>query len=128
MKMSKQDIENVEKQWLEAFNSGDTAGVAAQYTDNARLLAPNTDLIEGRAGIQEFIGGFVATKAQLSFKLIEVHEGGDLAVAIGRYEMDIPTDGETNHDSGKYIEVYRRQGDGSWLMVDDIFNSNLPAQ
>jgi ketosteroid isomerase-like protein len=35
--------------------------------------------------------------------------------------------GEPQKDSGKFIEVWRRQGDGSWKIADDIFNSSLPA-
>jgi uncharacterized protein (TIGR02246 family) len=125
--MSRQDIENGEKTWQEAFNSGDAKGVAKLYTENARLLPPNFDIVEGRKGIEEFIGGFIATKAQLDLSTFEVHEGGDLAVAVGRYEMDTPTDGGTDHDSGKYIEVWQRQSDGSWLLREDMFSSNLPV-
>ncbi len=124
---SRQEIENFEKQWQEAFNSGDAPGVAALYAENARILPPNGDIVEGRAAIEGFVGGFIASKAQLNLSVIDVEEGGDLTVAVGRYEMDIPTDGETEHDSGKYIEVYRKQSDGSLLMIDDMFSSNLPA-
>jgi ketosteroid isomerase-like protein len=34
---------------------------------------------------------------------------------------------EPQRDRGKYIEVWRRQTDGSWLIADDIFNSSEPA-
>ena len=29
-------------------------------------------------------------------------------------------------DHGKYIEIWRRQSDGSWKVALDIFNSDLP--
>ena len=66
--------------------------------------------------------------ARGAFSLITVHESPDLCVAVGRYEMEVrPDGGEPARDLGKYVEVWARQGDGSWLMVDDIFNSSLPA-
>jgi ketosteroid isomerase-like protein len=30
-------------------------------------------------------------------------------------------------DSGKYLEVFRKQADGSWKNARDAFSSNLPA-
>lgn len=122
--MTKKDIEGREAEWLSAFNSGDAAGVARIYAADARLLPPNSGIVEGRAGIEGFIKEFVATRAQLSFTLLSVHESADMCAAVGTYEMEIP--GAPN-DSGKFIEVWRRQPDGSWLIADDIFNSSLPA-
>ena len=29
-------------------------------------------------------------------------------------------------DDGKYIEIWKRQADGSWKIAYDIFNSDLP--
>jgi ketosteroid isomerase-like protein len=33
---------------------------------------------------------------------------------------------EPIHDQGKFIEIHRRQSDGSWLIMMDIFNTDLP--
>lgn len=44
---------------------------------------------------------------------VEAFNGGDAA--------------GTQADAGKFIEIWTRQPDGSWLISDDIFNSDLPA-
>jgi uncharacterized protein (TIGR02246 family) len=126
--MSKKDVEAGEKRWLEAFNGGDAAGVAQQYEADARLMAPNAPIQQGQAAIEAFVKEFVATEAQLSFALLTIHETPDLSVAVGTYVMTIPVPGgEPQQDEGKFVEVWRRQADGSWKIADDIFNSDLPA-
>jgi uncharacterized protein (TIGR02246 family) len=124
--MSKQNVENGEKLWLDAFNGGDAAGVVGQYGQNARLLPPSSDIVEGRDALLQFVQGFLATGAKLSFELIKVYETPDVCTAVGRYEMTFPAGGGgPERDLGKYIEVWVRQSDGSWLIEDDMFNSNL---
>ena len=122
--MSRQDVEAGEQKWLKAFNGGDASGVAACYQQDARLMPPNSEIVEGRAGIEAFTKEFVQTGAQLSFKLLTVHESPDACTAVGQYEMEIPG---MPSDRGKFMEVWRRQSDGSWQIADDIFNSSLPA-
>jgi uncharacterized protein (TIGR02246 family) len=124
--MSRADIEAGEARWLEAFNGGDAHGVAQLYTERGRILPPNADIVEGRDAIEAFGKEFLAMNATLSFELLTVHETPDLCVAVGQYEMDLrPPGADPQQDRGKYIEVWTRQGDGSWLIVDDIFNSPL---
>lgn len=126
--MSRSDIEAGERQWLEAFNGGDAAGVAAMYAEDGRLLPPNMEIQQGWAAIEAFVKEFVQMGAKLSFDLLTVHEAPDLGAAVGRYEMVIPVPGgEPQKDSGKFIEVWGRQSDGSWRILDDTFNSSLPA-
>jgi ketosteroid isomerase-like protein len=42
--------------------------------------------------------------------------------------MDITAPGMTvaMHDRGKYLEVYKKQSDGTWKVIRDMFNSDLP--
>ena len=30
-------------------------------------------------------------------------------------------------DRGKYVEAWKKQADGAWKVVEDIYNSDLPA-
>jgi uncharacterized protein (TIGR02246 family) len=122
--MTKKNIEAGEQAWLTAFNGGDAAGVAALYTEDARLMPPDAEILEGHGAIEPFIKGFVQTGGKLTFDLITVHESPSMCVAVGRYILDIPG---APQDRGKYIEVWASQSDGSWRIVDDIFNSSLPA-
>jgi uncharacterized protein (TIGR02246 family) len=122
--MSKKDTEAREAEWLTAFNAGDASGVAQIYAQDGRILPPNSPIVDGRAAIEGFLKEFVASKAQLSFSRVTVHESADLCAAAGEYELEIPG---APTDSGKFVEVWRKDADGSWLIVDDIFNSSLPA-
>ena len=38
-----------------------------------------------------------------------------------------PPAGDPVQDIGKYIVVYRRQANGAWQAVADIFNSDQPS-
>ena len=126
--MSRNDVEAGEQRWLKAFNGGDASGVAQLYNVDARLMPPNAEILEGRDAIEAFVKEFVQTRAQLSFDLVTVHESADMCAVVGRYEMEIPVPGaDAQKDSGKFIEVWTRQSDGSWAIAEDIFNSSLPA-
>jgi uncharacterized protein (TIGR02246 family) len=126
--MSRQTIEAQEQAFLQAFNGGDAAEVTRFYGDGARILPPNADAIQGSDAIEAFFKEFVALRTQLSFNLLTVHESPDVCTAVGEFEMAMHPEGaDPQQNRGKYIEVWRRQSDGSWRIVDDIFNSSLPA-
>jgi ketosteroid isomerase-like protein len=51
---------------------------------------------------------------------------GDLALAYGKYTLTFGVEG-VPADTGSYMDIRKRQADGSWAYVADIFNSDLPA-
>ena len=59
---------------------------------------------------------------------VEVAKAGDLAYVSGTYEETM-TDatGKPVNDHGKYVEIFKKQADGTWKVVADIWNSDLPA-
>ena len=117
------------KVFVEAFNKGDAAGVAAIYTMDAKLLPPNNKLIEGQANIQTFWGGAVSAGVKMvSLTTSDVTATGDYAIETGKYVTSMPVaSGGTTTDEGKYVVVWQRQG-RNWKISRDIWNSDKPAQ
>ena len=99
----------------------------AYYAEDAVVLPPNGPSVQGWAEM----GSWFASAPSISdFKpeIIEVDGRGDLAYVRGKYSMMITLPGasEPVKDTGKYIEIWRKQTDGSWRVIRDIFNSDLP--
>jgi len=118
-------IEAQTKNYIEAVQAGDWAGAVSFYTEDAVLMPPNSPAIEGRANIQVFFE-FFPPLSNFSMKIVEIEGRGDMAYVRGTYTMTLtPEGGEAITDSGKYIEIRKKQLDGSWLLTHDIFNSDV---
>lgn len=124
-----QDIAALSETFEAAFNSGDAAGVAQHYTQDAVLLAPDTPRIEGREGIRGLWQGFIdAGATDLDLVTVDVVERDDIANELGMFTLSAPDgNGGMTELSGKYIVVWKKDGDGAWKLHWDIWNST-PGQ
>jgi uncharacterized protein (TIGR02246 family) len=112
-----------------AANAGDAAGVAAVYASDASLLPPNLPVQRGRNAIRAFWGGLLdayTVKFEISPDIIEGR--GDLAYNMGRYRFTAVPKSQSAPgiaDEGKFVEILKKQPDGTWKYAVDIYNSNL---
>ncbi|MCH8300454.1 MAG: SgcJ/EcaC family oxidoreductase [Candidatus Marinimicrobia bacterium] len=122
-----QAIKAVSEQFIDAFNRGDAASLAAFYTEEAKLLPPNSPMIVGWEGLQaHFQATFDAGAGDLQLTAIDLSVNGDMAHVVGKYTVTIqPEEGEAISDSGKYVELWKREN-GSWKMNTDIWNTSAP--
>ena len=59
---------------------------------------------------------------------VEVSRGGDLGYASGTYEFTFnDAKGKPITDRGKYFTLWKKQSDGKWKAVVDMYNSDLPV-
>jgi uncharacterized protein (TIGR02246 family) len=121
-------IRAIPQLYAEAVVASDWPAVASYYTEDAVRLPPNAPLIEGRAAIQAAYEGRPGTVTEYSNTPVEIEGRGDLAYARGTYTLTfaVPGMAEPISDSGKYVTIFRKQPDGSWLMSRVCWNSNLP--
>jgi ketosteroid isomerase-like protein len=103
--------------------------VEAYYAPDARVLPPNAPVAIGRAAIRDVLTGMLAGGGiELSMENAIRQASGELAYHTGRYELTVrPTSREPVRDQGKYLEVFRRQPDGRWQCVADMFSSDQAA-
>ena len=113
--------------FVEAVVAGDWAAVSAGYTEDAVLVFPNEPAVEGRVAIQAFFELFPSI-TQFEPTIVQMDGRGDLAFVRATYAMTYIVEGtpEPIHDRGQYVEIWRKQPDGKWLIAVDISNSDLP--
>jgi len=96
------------------------------YTNDVVFMPPNGPAVHGRDNLLAWFKAFPkATHMETNVDHVEGH--GDLAYVLGRYSMTIEPEGAPGpiSDRGKFIEIRKRQPDGTWRMAADIFNSDL---
>jgi ketosteroid isomerase-like protein len=123
-------LRTLDEAFMRHANNKDVAAlVSAFYTDDAKLLPPNAALITGAGPIRDFWQGLIdAGGADVTLETTDIDSSGDLAYGIGQYSFTLPSaSGERTRDRGKYLVVFRRQSDGSWKAIADMFSSDQPA-
>jgi uncharacterized protein (TIGR02246 family) len=119
-------IEKLGTAFADAFNRGDIAAIAAMYSDDAVVLPPDSDLVQGRSAIEAL---WKSTRdsgmRDLAFTILEVHSSRDLAVEVGKadFKMQTADQAESPSQTVKYVVVWKRQKDGTWKLFRDIWNS-----
>lgn len=107
--------------------AGDFAALAKNhYSDDAILLPPNAPAATGHAAIEAAFRTFPPITA-FQLRNEEVEGTANLAYVRGRYVMTMsPPGAAAIADSGKYLEIWRKQSDGTWKSLRDMFNSDVP--
>jgi ketosteroid isomerase-like protein len=120
--------EDVDRMLGEAVTSGDMDAALSLYEPGATFAMPNgfgEGSVTGTNGLREAIGGFLAMNPQLRINPEKTLVSGDLAMVIGNWTLrGREADGNDVHASGRYVDVMRRQSDGSWLFVIDNPNGS----
>ena len=103
--------------WPKAYNEKNADGVAALYTEDARLYPPGAAMVSGRAAIRDYFNGDITNSwAEISVAHEESNVSGDWAWRTGTWSAAV-----TPVLTGKYTEIWRRTPEG-WRIHRDIWN------
>jgi len=118
------------ERYLRAINTGDAAALSSLTDDDHVMLVPGAPPLVGKPAND---AANAATFRQFdiveSWNPVETVIDGNLAYQRGTFRV-IATPkagGAARTTTGSFLRIYRRQGDGSWRMTRDMFNSEQPA-
>ncbi len=124
-------IREMDVEWMNAANAKDVERMLGLYTDDASLYPPNLAIVTGKEAIRTHYSqlvespGFVTSPETTN---VGISSAGDLAYSAGTSEDTInDSEGNPVTERGKWVVVLKKQPDGTWKVVIDIWNSDGPA-
>jgi len=124
-------IQALDEQWSATAAKNDLEGTVAFYADDAVLLPPNAPIARDRKSIRESWAGLLGPNTAVAWKVskVEVAKSGELGYLYGTYSLTIrdPKGGPPVSDTGKLVEIWKKQADGTWKCIVDTYNSDLTA-
>jgi uncharacterized protein (TIGR02246 family) len=113
----------------EAVNAGDVEAEVNRFTEDGIYMWPGLPSIEGHEELRKFFERrFAEVEVQLENVTVEVEVSGDWAFDRGKYVANIRSrsSGKVQIHHGKYINILRRQADGTWRVARRIRNLDHP--
>src|SRR5688572_22618369 len=117
-------VDAANAKFMDGIKKGDSAAIAALYTDDAVAMPPNMEPVRG-AAIAGLWGSVIRMGVKdAKFMTDDVSGNADMLAETARYEMY----GADNKllDKGKYVVVWKPVN-GEWKLHRDIWNSSMPA-
>ncbi|MCZ6915402.1 MAG: DUF4440 domain-containing protein [Gemmatimonadetes bacterium] len=118
-------------QEVEALTTLDADALTAVWADDILIAPPNEPAVSGEAAVewaQAFTVLFSAIEG--GYMDEEIVVSGDWAIHTYGLEMSLTLadGGDSTTERGRGIHIFRREADGSWKMVHDIWNFEAPAE
>ncbi len=112
--------------WAAAAAGGDLEASVNAMAEDGIMFPPDQAPVIGRAAIREYMAAAFATpgfSVQWATGEIRVASGGDLAYSFSRSRYTVPdSSGSIRTIPAKGVTVWRREADGTWRCVADIWN------
>jgi ketosteroid isomerase-like protein len=116
--------------WLKTYEAKDVDKAVAFCDEQGSLLWPNAPRATGKSAIAKATAdAFAIPGFDLEWRpdQIAVARSGELGYTSGTYTWSYKdSSGKPVSDKGKYLTVWKKQADGSWKVLFDMFNTDLP--
>jgi len=118
-----------DREWAAlALEGKDVERILSFWTDDAKVFPPGAPVVDGKPAIREFVTGSLSIPG---FRItwepgeVVVNPSGDLGYTTGRNHLTMPdAAGRLQTENGRYVTVWRRDSDGEWRCVIDIWNAD----
>ena len=124
-----QAVNQVREREIAFFSAGQPDSLAALFTTDAVIMSPGEPAVNGSAAIRSWAQA-TADQATVQGKYTssKIEVVGDWAIEhyTGMLTITPKAGGVAMEERMKGIHIYRRQPDGSWRIVHDVWNTDAP--
>jgi ketosteroid isomerase-like protein len=125
------EVKAADTAWSQAAKANDVNAVLGYYADDAFVMPPNQEMATDKPAIRKAWEGLLAKGSQVEWTpgAAESAASGELVYVEGFYmARTAQGKGKSSLDRGKYLSVWRKQPDGKWKAIANMWNSDLPAK
>ena len=115
----------LDDEWSASAAKRDVNLLVAFYAEDAMVYPPGDKLAVGRAAARTVWAGIADPNYSLSWKASNagVSASGEMGFTSGTFVENIKgTDGKTTTATGKFLCVWKKQKDGKWKAIHDMWN------
>jgi ketosteroid isomerase-like protein len=120
-------IMSMSREWAKIAATDSLDKLLSFWADDAVCLFPDQGPVRGKEAIKEMLIKSASPGFEISWEPKEAHvsPSGDMAYVIAQnYIKKADTSGNIITTFNKSIEIWRRQKDGAWKCVVDMYNSD----
>ena len=128
VKAEGEKLMRISRAWAQTVAQGDFEAALEYWADDAVVMTPGQPPIRGKEAIRAYVEG--ASKIpgfRITWEPLEAHvsSSGDLAYLLERNEVSMnDAAGKPVTEHNKVVTVWRKQSDGSWKNVVDMWNAS----
>ncbi len=121
-----QEILRTKGEFVALYREGRAFALSLFYAEDARILAPNSDLIRGKEGIRNF------WQSLMDMEIVDLQMGVSEMDIVGNTvidmcEFNLIGSKQSILDKGNHLVIWKQLA-GVWKINKEVFNSNQPAQ
>ena len=122
------ELMRLSREWAHAAAGAELERIVSYWADDAIVLAPDQPAVVGKAAIREFVR---ASQAIPGFSITwepeqaNVSREADVGFLVERNRLTFAdADGRTRTQYGKGVTVWRKDSNGVWKCVVDVWNNS----
>jgi ketosteroid isomerase-like protein len=116
--------------WVQDLRAKRLEPILKFYAADAAFLLPAGERITGSVALRGLFQNIMATfDSDLTLHSRNLEASGDLAYDSGDFEeaLTVIATGAKINSKGSYIIIYKRQANGSWQIVQQVWTGTPPA-
>jgi len=123
------EIGKLRAEWVKDLRTKQLDQIAMLYAENAFFVQPTGERITGRPAIRELCKNIMATfTSDITLRPITNERSEQFAYESGDFSETLTnvSDGKKQQASGAYVMTYKRQGNGAWLIAEQVWVGTPP--